>query len=303
MRIRTLVSGMLIVGTLAVTVVAQDAADRSGRPDRGRRGGPDGGFGGRRGGPEGGPGGRPSQFVIDRQMERLNKEFSLTPEQQEKIRKLMGEHHEKTRDVMRTAMRQNSTKLQDLRTQIEEARKADDTAKVTALEEQRRKLLGEAETDSLRDKLTAGIAEVLTSEQKPKFDKMKGELFPGRMDIERHPEMLMRAIQSLNLPKEREAKIQAILDEARGKTRGQRARGEGMRMEMPEVGKKMMEQLTPEERAKVKAWVPERPGGMGTRPGDGRGGPREGMREGMRGGPRGATKEGRPEPRTRTRQK
>jgi hypothetical protein len=164
-------------------------------------------------------------------------------------------------------MKENADKLKELREQIDEARTAKDMTKARELETKRRKLFGDDRIEPMREKLITDIADVLTDEQKPKFDKIKGDVFGMKPPVEKHPELLMKAIESLKLPAEREQKIRAILDEGKVKARGPKARREPMRVEAPEVCKKMMDLLSPEEQAKVKEWRPEHPMGMGMRHG------------------------------------
>jgi hypothetical protein len=149
-----------------------------------------------------------------------------------------------------------------------------------------RELFGPGAMEANRKKVTDGIEGVLTAEQK-KFEKIKGPMFGGRPSLEQNPEMLMRAVESLKLSNEKEQKIKGIIGDWRAKARKAEDRRAAM-ADAPEVYKKVMAELTPEEQAKLKEWQPRPMGMMGER-GEGRGEGREGRgRQG--GGQRGAAK-------------
>jgi len=197
---------------------------------------------------------------IDQQMERLNKELTLSQEQQDKIRKLLTDHQEQMRQEMRKNFTENGEKIKALRTQIQEAQKAGDKEKVKTLEGQMRELTGASKQEAAQKKLVSDIEATLTAEQKPKFDKIKGQLFGRQVSLEEHPEMLLRAVEPLNLPKEKMDKIRSILNDYQTKAREARQAKttdeKTAKADAAEAYKKVMAELTPEQQAKVKEWRP-----------------------------------------------
>jgi hypothetical protein len=272
MKLRSLIVGIVLTGFVSLPALSQNAAQPSGQGERERRGRGDapGGFRGRQ---------TPEQTVT-----RLNKELTLSKEQQDKILKLITDHQEKSRERMRTGG-QNREKFADLRKQMEQARAAGDQEKIKTLEAQMRELSGEKERTAAQEKLMTDIEAVLTADQKPKFQKIKDDVFGYASMLEERPEMLQRAVGSLKLSKEKEQKIKGIFDEWSTKAKEVRDR-EKARAGAAEVYKKVMAELTPEEQAKVKAW---RPSYMDFQRGEGRGaGPGGREREGRRGQGEGA---------------
>jgi periplasmic protein CpxP/Spy len=280
MRLRGLVVGMLFAGLVSVPAFAQNAAEQPGRGGRARAG---------RGAAGQGP--RGGAMAIDQQMERLNKELTLSQEQQDKIRKLLTDNQEQRRQEMRKSFTENGEKIKALRTQIQEAQKAGDKEKVKTLEGQMRELTGASKQEAAQKKLVSDIEATLTAEQKPKFDKIKGELFGGQVSLEEHPEMLLRAVEPLNLPKDKMEKIRSILKDWQTKTREARQAKtydeKTAKANAAEAYKQVMAELTPEQQAKVKEWRPS-PGAMMF----GRGGPGAPGARGEGGRRRGAGRNG-----------
>jgi hypothetical protein len=263
-RIRNWVGVILVSGGLTLSAMAQapaaSAAPAEGkakakaeRPHKG---------------PKAGASDAQTQAAANQQVEKLTKELNLTPEQQDKVRRLIVENQRAVQTHMRMRVTENRERLDDLRKQMAEAKAAKDTEKLKSLEAQMQELLGKSQEAALREKLMKDIEENLSLEQKAKFQQIKGDLFSTehKLNLENNPMLLMKAIDSLNLPNERRQKIQAIADEFKGKPRkgdGHRgaAKADGSRgaakAEASEICKKMMDQLTPEEQAKVKAWRPE----------------------------------------------
>ena len=148
--------------------------------------------------------------------------------------------------------------MDDLHKQIAAAKAAKDAEKVKTLETQIHELYGKSQENTLRQKLMTDIEAVLTPEQKPRFQQIKDDMFnpAPKPKIENDPAMLMKAIDSLNLPKERQQKIQALVDDFTAKSNSAKESRVYFKTQGPEVGKKMMAQLSEEEQAKVKAWRP-----------------------------------------------
>lgn len=259
---------VLLTGIMSLPALAQTATRPQGRGERQR----------------GGRGDAPGQFrgwqTPEQTVDRLNKEITLSKEQQDKILKLITDHQDKTRERMRTGMGQNREKFADLRKQMEQARTAGDQEKLKTLEDQMRELTGEKDRNAAQQKLLTDIEALLTADQKPKFQKIKDDVFGYASMLEQRPEMLQRAVGSLKLPKEKEGKIKAIFDEWRTQARGRRD-PEKAKASAAEVYKKVMAELTPEEQAKVKAW---RPSFTDWRPGEGRGAGPGGRERGARRG-------------------
>jgi Spy/CpxP family protein refolding chaperone len=249
MKLRSLVVGMLFAGLLSIPAFAQTAGEGPARGGRARAG---------RGAP--GEGLRSTAAVVDQQMERLNKELNLSKEQQDKIRKLLTDHQDQMREQMRKNYTENRDKMRELRTQMQEAQKAGDKEKVKTLEGQMRDLMGESKREAAQKKVTSDIEATLTAEQKPKFDKIKGQLFGMRFSLEERPELLLRAVEPLNLPKEKMDKIRSILDDYQTKVREARQAKtydeKAAKANAAEAYKKVMNELTPEQQAKVKEWRP-----------------------------------------------
>jgi Spy/CpxP family protein refolding chaperone len=246
MKLRGLAVGILFTGILFAPAFAQNATEPKARGERRGAGRGDAG-GGMRG----------SAMMVDQQVERLNKELTLTKEQQDKIRKLITDQHEEMRAQMTKTMTENRDKMRELGKQIEDARTAGDKEKVKTLETQRRELMGESKVEASRAKLMTDIAGVLTDEQKPKFEKIKGDVFSFKPSLEEHPEMLARAVESLNLPKEKADKIKGIIDEWKTKNGASKEKDPKVAKEAAaEVYKKVMAELTTEQQAKVKEWRP-----------------------------------------------
>lgn len=249
MKIRSLAVGILVIGAMATVAAAQapaaaaepkpkaEHARKAGKPDRTD------------------PGAR-DKTIADQQVERLTKDLGLSAEQQDNIRKLITNCQQQKREQNKTQMKANGDKVKDLRQQMVEAKAAKDKEKVKALDAQMRELMGDSQTTALKDKLMADIEATLAPEQKTKFQQIKGDVFGIRSGVETRPELLMRAIDSLNLPKERQEKIRAIADEWRAKARGSQNPKAAVRAEAPDVTARMMALLTPEEQAKVKVFQP-----------------------------------------------
>lgn len=251
---------LMLVAGLSIPALAQDQGAGKERGARGRaargdaerppRGGLGGGFG--FAGPR-----SPDQIV-----EQLNKELDLSQDQQDKIRNLVEDHHQK----MRARMTENRDKMMDLQKQMAEARDAGDKEKAREVGKQMRAMRG-GPVEADRQKLITDIEGTLTADQKAKFATVKDKVFSGQFALEQHPEMLMRAVESLKLPKERMDKVKAIVDDWKSKARASRDRKAAM-AGASDVYKKVMDELTPEEQAKIKAWRPE-PGAMMMRSGPG----------------------------------
>lgn len=256
MKTRTLTVAILFAGVLSVPAWAQNVAEPGARRDRPatrRAEGP------RNRGMEG-PGGR--GMMVNQQIERLTKELNLTKEQQEKIQKLMTDHRDQMRDEMQKRITENTPKFRELRTQLQEARTAGDREKVRKLESQIRELMGDDKADAARRKLVNEIEAVLTAEQKPKFQKIKDDVFNPRPPLEENPELLLRAVESLELPKDKADKIKGLVDEWRTKHPRLRPRDRDEKADQEakaaaaEVYKKVMAELTSEQQTKVKEWRP-----------------------------------------------
>jgi Spy/CpxP family protein refolding chaperone len=265
MKLRTLVLGSICAVILSVPVLAQNATDQPAAGGHRRAG---------RGGPADGP--RGGAMMVDRQMERLTKDLSLSQDQQDKIRKLITANNDQMHEQMRTQMTpENRTKMQDLHKQIRDAQAAGDTEKAKTLQGQMGELMGTSKREAALKKLQTDIAAVLTDEQKPKFDKIKGEVFEWRPSLEENPEALLRAVESLKLPKDKMDKIKGIVDEWKTKARaaGKTADAKTAKANAAEVYKKVMGELTADQQAKVKAWKPDPMTwrGRGEGRGDGRG--------------------------------
>lgn len=246
MKLRTLMLGIVCAAMLSTPAWADDPAKPKGTCGHDHVG-------------KGSCGGA---VMVDRQVERLNKELSLSQDQQDAIRKLIADHHDLMREELRKAMDENRDKIKDLHKQLKEARKAGDKEKVKTLEGQMRDLMGWGKKESSREKLMTDVAAKLTDEQKAKFEKVKGEVFACRPSLEDHPWLLWKAVESLELPKEKADKIKGIIDEwkTRAKETGQpEAKPEDLKAikaEAAEVYKKVMAELTPEEQARVKEYQP-----------------------------------------------
>ena len=274
MKLRSLAIGILFAGILSVPAFSQNAAEP---PAQGKH-------------RHGGKGDATdmaarSQARIDQQMAQLTKELTLSQEQQDRIRKLISDNQEQMGQQMRTRMTmtaENRDKMKDLTKQIEDARAAGDKEKVNTLEAQRRELMGESQMTAARQKLMTDIEAALTAEQKTKFQQIKDDVFGRRMSLEEHPDLLMKAVESLKLQADKEQKIKGIIDEWTTKYQNQRSKDRtaprdrtapkdrtaetkdrtAAKAEAAEVYKKVMAELTSEEQAAVKAWRPD-PGFMG----------------------------------------
>lgn len=249
MRLRNLVVGIVFSGIIAAAVFAQNAGQ--GERARRSRDGEAGAAAARNGRGEGRQGFR---MTPEQQVERLNKEITLTQEQQDKIRKLIADQQDKMREQMRTRLTQeNRDKMTELRKQLDEAEKAGEKEKVAKLETQLAELTGEKERAAAREKLMTDVEATLTADQKTKFQQIKDEVFPGRpMSPEQNPQMLRRAVESLKLPNQKADKINAMIDECI-KSQGSQDRATA-RAGAADLYKKVMAELSPEEQAKVKAF-------------------------------------------------
>jgi len=255
MRLRSLGIGIVCAGILSVFAFAEDS-----------------GAGRTRGSHRRGEAGERSHAypTPDQQVERLNKDLNLSQEQQDKIRKVLTDHREQMRQQMQARTAEHD-KVKDLDKQLEEANKAGDKEKAKALEGQIQELRtkNEKQMAASRQKLMTDVEAVLTPEQKTKFQQIKDEVFPGRPSLEGHPEMLLKAVESLKLAKDKEQKIKGIVDEWKTKAQASKDRT-AAKAGAAEVYKKVMAELTPEEQAKVKAWHPS-PGDWQHERGQGKG--------------------------------
>jgi len=296
MLIKNLALVTLLAGILSVPAWAQDAAEPRARRERPAASRGDGAEGPRNRVMEGARG---RGMMVNQQMERLTKELNLTKEQQEKIHKLITDQHDQMREQMQKRMAENGPKLRELWTQLRDARTAGDRERIKKLEGQMRDLMGDDKTDAARQKLMNDVEALLTAEQKPTFQKIKVDVFNPRPSLEENPEVLLRAVESLELPKDKADKIKGLVDEYRTKHRTLRPRNRDEKAEKEakdaaaEVYKKVMAELTPEQQTKVKEWRPASTM-MGWRePGQGHGpgaGERRGESRGQRrGGGQGGT--------------
>ncbi len=289
MKLRGLAVALLCSGMLWLPALAQTPSGEKAPGERHRRAAGD-----KR---EGGPGrgmGRPD---ATQQLERLTRELTLTSDQQDKIRKLLTDHQEQMREAMHQRMAENGAKVKEIRKQLEEARTAGDREKARTLEAQMRELMGEQQASAARQKLVADIEVLLTPEQYTVFRTIKDEIFPAgrRASLEEHPELLMKAVDSLKLEADKQQKIEGIIDAWKTQAKASRKVGDreaakadrsaaknadraAAKTGAAEVYKQVMAELTPEQQAKVKAWQPDsgakrEAGGKGE-------GKREGKREG-----------------------
>ncbi|MGB9625993.1 MAG: Spy/CpxP family protein refolding chaperone [Phycisphaerae bacterium] len=256
---RTRLSGVVILGMglLVGSALAQAPGQGRQRGERPRRAGA--------AAPEGPQG--PRRMTVDQQMERLTKELQLNADQQDKIRKLLTEHSEKMREAFRSRGQEqgqeNRAQMRDLMTQLREARAAKDEAKVKELEAKLQEMRAKSPMGEARQKLMSDIEAVLTPEQKAKFPKVRDEVFGpwgGPPSLENNPEMLMRAVHdpSLNLSKDKEQAIRDLFKDWKTKSKGLQS-AEEKKTAAADFYKKVMDQLTPEQQAKVKAWRPGPP--------------------------------------------
>ena len=284
MKLRSVAAGILFAGILSVPAFSQNTTEPQTQGKRHRGGRGDATEMAARG-----------QGRIIQQMDQLTKELTLSQEQQDKIRKLLTDNQEQMSQQMRPQWTpENRDKVKELSKQIEDARAAGDMEKVKTLEAQRNELTGESKMAAARQKLMTDIDAVLTADQKTKFGQIKDDIFGGRPSLEEHPDMLLKAVESLKLPADKEQKIKGIIDEWKTKTLTSRdrtapkdrtalkGRMAANKAEATEVYKTVMAELTPEQQEKVKAW---RPGPMaGHERGEGKG---EGKGEGHKGHKRG----------------
>ncbi len=188
-------------------------------------------------------------------IENLNKQIedATNAGDKQKVKTLEAQRSELTGEVETTATRE---KIENLNKQIADATNAGDKQKVKTLEAQRSELTGEAKMTAAREKLTKDVEAVLTAEQKPKFAEIKDEVFGWQMvSLKDHPEMLMKAVESLKLPAEKEQKIKGIVDEWKTTPKAPKD-SEAAKAGTAAVYNKVMAELTPEEQTKVKAWRP-----------------------------------------------
>ncbi len=272
----------LVLGSVALAQVA--GPDAGERPRQGRRGA--GAEGGRRLGS-----GEFRERAAAMQLERLNKELNLTQEQQDKIKTLINAHQEAQRGGrMEPAQREEMMKLRE---QLQAAQQAGDTTKADQLRADMRKAMNlpdEKAVKAAREKLVSDVNATLTDDQKKKFADIKDEVFGPLAMLRTSAPTLMRAVESLKLPAEKNEKIRAIFEEYRSKARGAQDR-EAAREQAPELYNKVMAELSAEEKAKLKEWQPSYPWwGEGGQRGPGREG--EGGRDRGDRGERGARRRG-----------
>jgi Spy/CpxP family protein refolding chaperone len=187
-------------------------------------------------------------------MDKLTKELSLTQDQQDKVRKLLNDHREKMKQTFQQGGGDRE-KFQDLRTQYQAAKAANDKEKMKAVEDQMRQLRASSGMDQSRQELVKGIEAVLTPEQATKFNAIKGELFGGpggpSGDLQTNPRLLFAAVKSLNLPAEQMQRIEPIFKDARAKMDANQD-PQARKAAAADIYNQVMGQLTPEQQAKVK---------------------------------------------------
>lgn len=198
----------------------------------------------------------PRRMTVDQQMERLTKELQLTADQQEKIRKLIADNRTKMMEQFQARAQESREKMRELQTQIEAARQANDTEKLKELDAKRHELFGGSQMAEARQKLISDIEAVLTPEQKKPFEKIQDELFGwgrGSAPLESDPNMLGRALRSLDLPQDKTEKVRELFKDWR--TRSQSAQTADEKKTLAaDLYKKVMEELTPEQQTKLKEW-------------------------------------------------
>lgn len=246
MKRTSLTVGILLAGILWAPALAQNASEGRDKTAPQRKGGKLAPNMAARG-----------QARTNQQMDKLTKELTLNQDQQDKIRKLLTDHQAQRAEQIKARWTPESQeKIENLNKQIADATNAGDKQKVKTLEAQRSELTGEAKMTAAREKLTKDVEAVLTAEQKPKFAEIKDEVFGWQMvSLKDHPEMLMKAVESLKLPAEKEQKIKGIVDEWKTTPKAPKD-SEAAKAGTAAVYNKVMAELTPEEQTKVKAWRP-----------------------------------------------
>jgi len=201
---------------------------------------------------------------LNQQIERLNQEFALNAGQQAQIRKLLRDHVDANRKYMTALLGEHAQEISELNRKIAAAHKTGDEKQVQKLLALRREVNGSDQLDATREKTASEIAAVLTPAQRARFEQTQTqvrEMLGLNLPLVReHPEALTKAIASLNLPPEREAKIKAILDGSKAK---RLAESKASPADAAVVYKKVMMELKPEDQAMVKAWEPSPPRSQG----------------------------------------
>ncbi len=208
-RFMTFALGAALVGLLAMpaATMAQDDAtgdqtktrQRKQRPDRKTDRTRDGQRNGRQ---DARRGGHPLRGVLS--------QLNLTEEQQGQVKEALGKLREKHAETFKA----NREKAQELRTQIQEARKAGDEDKVKELMEQAKALRPDRE--AVQKELTEALAPILTEEQNAKLaEGLKNQQRPGRGDGQgAFGDRIRNSLKALNLTEEQTTQVNQIIEAA-----------------------------------------------------------------------------------------
>lgn len=237
---------LLLVGLLVPAALAQNTTEPQGRRPKARL-----------------KGEIERNQQMNRTMEQLTSELQLSLDQQNQIRSILVAHQDKMRQQAQSPEAlQKRQEAKDLRDQIEAARQARDKQKLKELTAKAREL--RSQMGDGRKEMFTQIEAVLTPEQKTKFQGIRDELF-GDNVVATHPEILRQAVASLELPSEKQQKIDGIMQEGKAKADATSDAKEKRRV-AEEVYKRVMSELAPEQQQKVKQWRPERVGRSDTAP-------------------------------------
>jgi len=246
MRMRKPVYALLLLGLLVPAALAQNTTEPQGRRQKTRL-----------------KGEIERNQQMNRTMERLTSELQLSLDQQNQIRSILVAHQDKMKQRVRSPdALQKRQEAKDLRDQIETARQARDKQKLKELTAKAREL--RSQMGDGREELFTQVEAVLTPEQKTKFQGIRDELF-GDNVVAAHPEILKQAVAGLELPSDKQQKIDGIMQEGKAKADATSDPKEKRRV-AEEVYKRVMSELTPEQQQKVKQWRPERVGRSDTAP-------------------------------------
>jgi len=205
---------------------------------------------------------------LDQQVERLNQELTLSQDQQVKLRRLISDYIDWRVKHIKAAMNEHMQELSDFTKQISDARNAGDRKKVQKLKARKRAVDGADQSDAATEKVVSDIAAVLTPKQRTRFEQSQDQMLEilglNLGLLREHPEVLVKAVQSLKLPNDRQDKIKAIFDDTKAKAP---PGPEFSHAGAAEVYKRIMAELTPQEQALVKAWEPGPPVGQNQRHG------------------------------------
>ncbi len=202
--------------------------------------------------------------ALEELQKALHDELNLTDEQKERIDQVIKEHAEHRTKILqeRRALYQSEA-VRELRQEMVEAHRAGDREKMQELRDKMQDLLQKPSLTAPQHEFLNKIKELLTDEQKQKFGQIERRFLAATrmyspMDVLRHPRMLRRLLEKVELDQQKRTEIEALFarHDEELKTLGPRDRTARLE-KAEELHSAVMNLLSDEEKQELKKRVAE----------------------------------------------